>query len=357
MRVVSLEVGNLRIIADISIEPSPALNLISGPNGSGKSSLLEALHILGSGRSFRSHRLRDVVRRESDSLRVVGRTLGDDGLVDVTGIEYSRDGLRIRRGGNTLKAASDLARTLPIVAVTPDSYRLVTDGADIRRRIIDRLLFHMEPSSLGVHQRYRKALRQRNAAIRGDPASQGLSGWSKELAIAGSELTEIRMRHAERILPLMVDNVSRFVGRRMKIRFYPGWDSAISLEDAYERTLAADRMRGYTALGPHRADLKFSIDGHSVRQTLSRGETKLFVMAIAVTQVHDIAESVGSPPMVLVDDLASELDIAGRNRCLGELRETGAQLFLTEIPGSDPLAVGQDSSARVFHVKHGQVGG
>ncbi|MBF2760810.1 MAG: DNA replication/repair protein RecF [Ectothiorhodospiraceae bacterium AqS1] len=357
MRVVSLDVDNLRILADISIEPSPTLNLVSGPNGSGKSSLLEALHILGSGRSFRSHRLRDVVRRECDSLRVVGRTSSDDGLVDITGIEYSSAGLRIRRAGNALKAASELARILPMVAITPDSYRLVSDGADIRRRIIDRLLFHMEPSSLAVHQRYRKALRQRNAALRGDISAEGLDGWSKESARAGSELTEIRMRHAERILPLMVDNVARFVGRRMGIRFYPGWDFDTPLEDAYEKTLAGDRMRGYTALGPHRADLKFTIDGGSVRQTLSRGETKLFVMAIALTQVRDIAESVGSPPVVLVDDLASELDIDGRNRCLGELRESGAQIFLTEIPGSDPLAVERDSSASVFHVKHGRIGG
>ncbi len=355
MQVVSLDVGNLRVIADISIEPSPSVNIISGPNGSGKSSILESLHILASGRSFRSHRLRDVVRKDSDRLRVVGRILGRDGIVDVTGIEYSPQGLRIRRGGKALKAASELALSLPVVAVTPDSYRLVTDGADIRRRIVDRLLFHMEPSSLEVHQRYRKALRQRNAALRGDSSFEGLIGWSKELMRAGNELTEIRMRHVERILPLMTDNVSRFVGRQMRIRFYRGWDSEGSLEEAYDRTLSGDRQRGYTSVGPHRADLKFSIDGRSVRQTLSRGETKLFVMAVAVTQVRDIAESTGSPPMVLVDDLASELDIDGRNRCLGELRETGAQIFLTEIPGNDPLAVGEDSSTRMFHVKHGRV--
>ena len=143
MRVTSIEVRCLRILDDIKIDFSPGLNLVVGSNGSGKSSLLEAIHILGSGRSFRSHRLRDVVTHGESILRIVGQIVGNDGVTDTIGIERSSDGLRIRRGGVDVKAASELAAYLPTVTVTPDTYRLVTDGADLRRRIIDRLLFHV----------------------------------------------------------------------------------------------------------------------------------------------------------------------------------------------------------------------
>ena len=168
MRVASIEIRHLRILDHIRLEFAPGVNLVVGPNGSGKSSLLEAVHILGSGRSFRSHRLRDVVTHGSSDLRIVGRTteFGRD-------LRNDRNRAYIRGTADSpwwyvdIRAASELAALLPTVTVTPDSHRLITDGADLRRRIVDRLLFHVEPTYLKHHRRYRRALRQRNAAIRG----------------------------------------------------------------------------------------------------------------------------------------------------------------------------------------------
>ena len=356
MRIAALEVRSLRILADIEIEFSPGLNLVVGSNGSGKSSLLEAVHILGSGRSFRTHRMRDVMTRGESNLRIVGRTVGPDGVPGTIGIEYHLDGLRIRRGGVDVKAASELVAFLPMVTITPDSYRLVTDGADLRRRIIDRLLFHVEPRYLEHHQRYRRALRQRNAAIRGSIADDQLDGWNTELAVVGEQLTTLRIQYLKRALPAMEEIVGKLVGLPIDIRFYRGWDSAMSLHQACERSLTHDRLRGYTQTGPHRADLRFTVHGRPVQHSLSRGETKLFVTAVFVAQVRDLASILEYPPVVLVDDLASELDSDSRSRCLTELKTTGAQLFLTAIPGH-----GLDGSVfeemRLFHVEQGRITG
>ena len=212
MRVAAIGIRSLRILDSIEIEFSPGVNLLVGSNGSGKSSVLEALHILGSGRSFRSHRLRDVVTHGESSLHVVGRTLGNDGNTETIGVEHSPDGLRIRRGGVDVKTSSELAALLPTVTVTPDTYRLVTDGADLRRRIVDRLLFHVEPTYLDHHQRYRRALRQRNAAIRGGLGDEELGGWDTELAVAGEQLTVQRVRYLERALPA-IEGHRRQAGR------------------------------------------------------------------------------------------------------------------------------------------------
>ena len=354
MRVAAIEIRHLRILDGISVEFSPRANVLVGSNGSGKSSLLEAIHIMGSGRSFRSHRLRDVVTHGKSGLRIVGRTVGHDGRTETIGIEHAPEGLRIRRGGIDIKAASELATFLPTVTVTPDSYRLITDGADLRRRIVDRLLFHVEAMYLKDHQRYRRALRQRNAAIRGGAADSELAGWNVELAEAGEHLTEKRIRYLDRALRTMKESIGKLVGKSVDIEFYRGWDSEMTLMRACECLLKRDRLRGYTQAGPHRADLRFTIDGRPVQHSLSRGETKLFVTAVAVAQVRDLASILGYPPVVLVDDLASELDSDGRSRCLAELSATGAQLFLTAVPGCG-LDIGGIEAEGWFHVEQGQV--
>ena len=354
MRVEAIEVRHLRVLDGIHIEFSPHVNLLVGSNGSGKSSLLEAVHIMGSGRSFRSHRLRDVVTHGKTSLRIVGRTIGSDGTSETIGIEHSPEGLRIRRGGIDVRASSVLAAFLPTVAVTPDSHRLVTDGADLRRRVIDRLLFHVEPVYLDHYQRYRRALRQRNAAIRGGAGDGELDGWSAELATAGEQLTAHRVRYLDRALPTMNEVVAKLVGMPVEIQFYQGWDSDKSLTYACEYSLASDRLRGYTQAGPHRADLRFTTDSRPLQHCLSRGETKLFVMAVAVAQVRDLTTVLGYPPVVLVDDLASELDSHGRSRCLAELNATGAQVFLTAVPGHG-LDRSDVDAERLFHVEQGHI--
>ena len=354
MHVAAIEIRSLRILDGIDIEFSPGVNLLLGSNGSGKSSLLEAVHILGSGRSFRSHRLRDVITHGKSSLHILGRILGKDGITETIGIGHSPNGLRIRRDGVDVKASSELAAYLPTVTITPDTYRLVTDGADLRRRIIDRLLFHVEPTYLDHYQRYRRALRQRNAAIRGGLGDEELGGWDAELAIAGEQLTALRVRYLERALTAMEAVVAKLVGMPIEIRFYRGWDSTMSLSQACEHSLTRDRLRGYTQAGPHRADLRFTIDDRPLQHALSRGETKLFVTAVSVAQVRDLASIRGHPPVVLVDDLASELDSDSRGRCLAELQATGAQLFLTSVPGHGLDGDGIEPG-RLFHVEQGRI--
>ena len=355
MRVGCVEVGNLRVLRRIEVEFSRGANLFVGPNGSGKSSLLEALYILGSGRSFRSYRLHDVVSRGERDLRVVGGTVDPGGIADEIRVDYSESsGLRIMRGGADVRAASELAAFLPTVAVTPDSYRLVTDGADLRRRIVDKQLFHVKREYLGCYQRYRRALRQRNAALRNGAAEPELEGWAAELASTGNEVTQQREEYLVRALPRMRDSVGRLVNASIDIEFYRGWNASDSLEGVYGRTLASDRQRGFTQAGPHRADLRFTVGGRPVQHCLSRGETKLFVTAIAVAQAQDLAAALGIPPLVIVDDLASELDSDSRVRCLSELRKTGSQLFLSAVPGHG-LGDADLEEGRVFHVEQGQI--
>ena len=170
MRLGQIEVRNLRVLSALDCAPGEGLNVFVGANGSGKTSILEAIHLLGSGRSFRTHRLVELISRGQSWLRVRADIRGESGAVESVGVEKGSDGLRIRVGGEAIRSASELARRLPLVVITPDSQRLLTDGAGLRRQLMDWALFHVEPTYLAVLQRYRRALRQRNAPRRRNSA-------------------------------------------------------------------------------------------------------------------------------------------------------------------------------------------
>ena len=185
MWVEQLRVRDVRVLESVELEPGPGLCVLSGPNGSGKTSVLEAIHLVALGRSFRSRRRLDLVRRGEGSLTVSATIRDHAGSTRRLGVEQGPDGLRSRIDGAPARSVAALARLLPIALVTPDSQRLLTDGADLRRRLLDWALFHVEPSYGDLPQRYRRALRQRTAALRHGADGAALESWNVELG-AGS---------------------------------------------------------------------------------------------------------------------------------------------------------------------------
>ena len=178
MWVKRLKVERLRSLLQVDVIPCERLNLIVGSNGSGKTSFLEAIYFLGVGRSFRSRFLKDVVTRGRHVLRVFGEIATDDGTIETLGVERGPKESRNRISGEEVRSASRLAKILPTLLITPESQRLLTDGARLRRRMLDWALFHVEPSYNGFLQRYRQALRQRNSQLR--QSSSVISSFSSE---------------------------------------------------------------------------------------------------------------------------------------------------------------------------------
>jgi DNA replication and repair protein RecF len=353
MRLGQLEVRNIRILAELDCAPGDRLNVFVGANGSGKTSILESIHILASGRSFRTHRLTELITRGEAWLRARGEIHSEDGAVTSVGVEKGAEGLRIRMAGEAVGSASDLARQLPLVVITPDSQRLLTDGAELRRQLMDWALFHVEPGYLNVLQRYRRALRQRNAALRDGAGPGALSAWDAELAEAGESLHGQRDRFLAGILPVYAETLQELIPMTVDIGYRAGWDSTIGLREALAISTATDRSRGFTGVGPHRADLRFRLDGAAASQLLSRGEGKLFVVGLVLAQARFLNDSQGRRPLVLVDDLASELDEDSRGRFFAELQALGAQSFVTTV-SQDLVETAVREGSRVFHVERGK---
>ncbi len=353
MRLDRLEVRNIRILSAVDCTPGDGLNIFVGVNGSGKTSILEAIHLLGSGRSFRTHRLAELISRGKFWLRARGDIRREDGVAESVGVEKGPEGLRIRVAGEEIRSASELARRLPLVVITADSQRLLTDGAILRRQLMDWALFHVEPTYLSVLQRYRRAIRQRNVALRDGVSPSALAPWDREVGEAGEALHAQRDRFLEGILPIYVETLESLVSMGVEIRYKPGWDTATGLTEALRGTAATDRGRGFTGLGPHRADLHFSTDGAPAYQVLSRGEGKLFVMGLVLAQCRFLEDVQERRPIVLVDDLASELDGDSRARFFAQLRALGAQTFVTTVSRDLAETVNWEG-LRVFHVERGK---
>ncbi len=353
MHLTRLEVHDLRIIESAGLAPAPGLNLIVGANGSGKSSLLEAIHLLLTGRSFRSRRAEEFIRRGASQTQVHARILEDGGDGVAVGVEKRPRSTRIRLAESEVRSASTLARRFPLVTIPADSQRLVFDGADLRRRLLDWGLFHVEPDYAAVHQDYRRVLQQRNAQLRALPDAQVLAPWDLELEECGAKLHRLRQSHLEHVLPQVSSLASVLAGLEVSVHYKPGWDQSVPLSGALAKSLARDAARGYTGIGPHRADLELKIGARPAQQVLSRGEAKLTCVALWLAQVRDHQHRCGGAPLVLIDDLAAELDPENRRRVFQSILDQGVQAFVTSV--SEDPASDAPGAWKGFHMERGKV--
>lgn len=357
MDVTRLVVGGLRRFAHVELAPSPGLNLITGDNGAGKTSLLEALHLMAWGRSFRG-RVRDgLIRTGSDAVEVfVEWQEGDRTRTRRAGLRHSGQEWSGRLDGENVAQLGDLCAALAVVSFEPGSHALVTGSGEPRRRFLDWGLFHVEQDFLPVWRRYNRALKQRNALLKAGGASKQLDAWDAELADAGEAVTWHRQAYLDRLQDQLAEVTQALVPMlgRAHLEFSPGWKrQELSLGDALLVSRERDRQFGHTGVGPHRADWRVDYSALPQREPLSRGQAKLTALSCLLAQAQDYAAQRGEWPVVALDDLASELDRRHQAGVLARLQATGAQIFLT---GTESPAGLQDAPPQAwFHVEHGAV--
>ncbi len=358
MRLTALDVRDVRLVRSAALEPGPDVNLLLGPNATGKTSLLEAIHILATGRSFAASRTARVVRVGGGPLRVVGRVQrGLDGTIHRLGIERGSSGpARMRVDGRPAERVAELARLLPVIAIHPQSHELIMGGPGERRRLLDLGLFHVEHRFHDLWQRYRRALSQRNVLLRKRVRESELGPWEVELARAGEQLDEFRCRYVDSLAEevsmlapaLFGDDVA------LELEYRRGWHEGEGLADALSRLRSRDIEQRVTGVGPHRADLVVRIDGRDVRQRISRGQQKLLVYLLRLAQAHQLAAAGDGSCVLLLDDLPAELDAERRARVMAAAVSVGAQCFVTALE-KESVPIPQDVACNMFHVEQGEV--
>ncbi len=350
MTLLELEVTNLRCIEHAQLELPAGLTLVWGGNGSGKTSLLEAMFLLGRGRSFRTRNTERLIARGKDHLRVVGRVRAPSGASTVIGLELAGEGVTARIGGRPAGSLAELSQTFPVQAIEPGVHRLVEEGGYGRRRWMDWAVFHVEPGFVGTWVRYTRALKQRNAALKADPTQASI--WDAELARLGQIIAESRSRILKELEPYWNDAVAALSGLPVELHYLRGWSQEHSLQDALIASRARDEARHLTHAGPHRADVAVRLHGRPAREVLSRGQQKLVAVAMTLAQLRFLQATTGTTPTLLLDDPAAELDGEHLERFIDQVSQLKSQLVVTSLHAESRLF---GSPARAFHVEHGRV--
>lgn len=356
MRLMRVTAARVRNLQPVDIAPGPSLNLILGSNGAGKTSLLEAIHLLAYGRSFRG-RVRDgLIQTGHADLEVFVEWAGVDGASHRAGLRHAGQAWQGRLDGEDVPHLNQLCAALAVLTFEPGSHSLVSGSSEIRRRFLDWGLFHVEPGFLLVWRRYARALRQRNALLKQRVASGELDVWDAELASAAEPLDAGRERYLGRLqlrFPSLSAALVPMLGDGW-LTYAPGWRRHdLSLADALLVARDRDRANGFTSVGPHRADWGIHHERRPDSEALSRGQGKLTALACLLAQAEDFAEHQGHWPVMLLDDLAAELDGDHQARLLQRLVNSGAQVF---VSGTDlPSVMDGYRDAPVFRVEHGAV--
>lgn len=350
MSLLELNVGNLRCIEQASLDIPPGLTFIWGGNGSGKTSLLEGIFILGRGRSFRTRNSERLIRRGQDQLRVIGRVCWASEHTRALGFEASRDGTSARIDGRPVRSLAELAQAFPVQVIEPGAHRLVEEGGHGRRRWLDWAVFHVEPQFIDAWLRYRRALKQRNAALRLD--SPQASAWDVELARLGEAITTSRQRLVQQLEPYWRDAVVALSGLDVELQHLRGWSQEHTLLEALSASLARDTARGLTQVGPHRADIALRLHGRAAREVLSRGQQKLVAVALTVAQLRLLRDVIGAAPTLLLDDPAAELDTKNLERFIEQVARLRCQLVVTSLHAESRLF---GTPERTFRMEDGRV--
>lgn len=354
MYLSDLRIRDFRCLASIDLEPNPGINLIVGENASGKSSLLEALYFLGRAQSFRRTPASRLIRSGCDSFSIAARVVAEDRRPVRLGVMRSGGETRIKVGGRERAPLLDLVSALPVQVIDPNLHQLLEEGPQLRRRYLDWGVFHVEQGFYPAWRRYRRALRQRNVALRRGLPKNAVIAWDADLVHAAQAVDACRRSYIGSLASVLPEMVGDIIGEAdVQVDYYPGWSRDRDFGGALVHSLESDRNAGYTHVGPHRADMKVRVGSVQARDWVSRGQQKVITAALLLAQAALLDRRRGIRPVLLIDDLAAELGTSYRQALLRVIERLRGQCFITFLDASlIPSGIGR---ARMFHVEHGQV--
>lgn len=350
MSLTHLTLSNVRCIESGELRIPGELTLLWGPNGSGKTSVLEAIYMLGRGRSFRIRNSERLIRYGQAQLRVIGQVTGALGEIQTLGVEVSRTGTIARIAGRPADSLAELSRTFAVQVIDPGVHRLVEEGGYRRRRWMDWAVFHVEPPFVDTWLRYMRALKQRNAALK--LQADHASVWDPELARLGESISASRRRFVDALQPYWQEEVSALSGLDVELHYQRGWSQEHTLAEALIAASSRDTARQLTHAGPHRADIALRLHGRVARDVLSRGQQKLVAIAMTLAQLRLLQQVSDLVPTLLLDDPAAELDGDHLERFIARVAMLRCQRVVTSLHAESRLFGAPD---RTFHVGQGRV--
>lgn len=333
---------NLRLL---DFSPGQRFNVIFGDNGQGKSNLLEAIEYLGSLQSFRGARAEDLIH-ESASEAELWALSGGDGPAHELRVLLSRTGRReVKLDGKRPRSKASYGRALPTVLFHPGELTLTAGGADGRRSFLDHMLQRLDETYAASLSAYSKALTSRNRLLKAElPNRRAITAYDELLASSGAVIGQARSALVCALAPRLTDLFQEISGDGppVSMRYEPRIQPEVpQLRAALHAALDKDLARGFTADGPHADDIGFRLHENKARRYASQGQHRAIVLALKVAELLELESRSAQTPVLLLDDVSSELDRAKSGRFFGLLSRIGGQVFLTTTH-PDLISVTQD---------------
>jgi DNA replication and repair protein RecF len=356
--VTSLELRDFRNYENLRITPDPELTLLVGPNAAGKTNVIEAIQLLTAAESFRRPLWAETIRWGADEARLRMTASGDGRSVDIE-MSVSPEGRRTYQvNGKPKRTMAEVAGILPCVVFTPDDLRMVKDAAEKRRAAVDGVGDQLSAAYRSSRSEYERILRQRNRLLKEDHRDEGLLRlWTDRLVESGTAYTARRKRLFDRLAEKMSEAHLMLSGKEELVaRYRPSWEEVVTggesgcgvMEEALRVKRSEEMRRGVSLVGPHRDEISFSINGKDARSFASQGQQRTISLAWKLAEVKVITEVGGQPPVLLLDDVMSELDETRRHalaRFVGEAAQT--LVTTTNLGYFDPELIERAETVRL----------
>ena len=332
LRFERVAVRHLRNIDAIDFAPAPRLNVIVGDNGQGKTSLLEGLYFVATTKSFRSERLAPLVQTGAESA-VITATLGEAGARREQRAIVMPERRSVLIDGKHPSSLSSYATRTPVVAFHPADLELVSGSATPRRTLLDRVGLYVDPPGAAARSRYQRAARSRQKALeeRG-PGARELEAFEVVMAGEGARLAVARERAWAALYERLGPALAKVAAPETTVaaRYVAGGPTdAAEFRKRLVESRVLDLRRGTATFGPQRDEIEFSVDGRPARQCASQGQQRLITLALKFAELECVRAARGAHPVLLLDDVSSELD-PERTRAVAEwLRSSESQVFVT----------------------------
>lgn len=362
MIIKKLQFTTFRNLDRIELSPGSRFNIFHGSNGQGKTNILEAIYLLGTMKSFRQARNRELIRW-GEQFTLLKGVVDKEGVTREVALLVENDGKKVRLDQKSVERLSDFFGCLNVVVFSPEEMVMAKGAPELRRRYLDRAVFAADPDYLFLHHEYSRILKNRNALLR-TGSCDGLDIWSNKLADAGTRLVERRLEYLDGIKELLqefYDNIAGMTGSAaLHYRSQP--EGAEQDLDTYVRKFKANLekntdiefRRGSTQYGPHRDDLEFLLNIRPLKLHASQGEQRSFILALKMAEIEYLNHLHGDPPVLLLDDMTSELDGERNRNLLRYLEEKRMQVFITTTSLQN-LNMGNREQYRTFSVTDGKI--
>ncbi len=362
MFVRRIEVSGFRNLSRQVIELARGVNFFKGGNGHGKTNTLEAVHLLATLKSFRGVSVRDVIAHGEDKAEISG-SLERDGIPIEIGLVIDHKGRRLRVGGHSVSVVDDYLGRLKVATFTPDDLSMIKGSPSIRRRFMDRSVFLFQPIHLDRVRRFKAALKSRNRLLRdsGRLDRAEIDAFGQLMALYGTQVSKTRANILKRVRDAARKIFHRLSDDRnnIDIIFKPGWkmkkDSvAADLEAQLHEKVSTDMRSGKTGIGPQYDDFEILMEESSARRFASQGQQRSCAVSLLLGVVEHFILEEKEKPMIILDDVSSELDKSHRKRLFEKLTEIGAQVLLTATE-EDLIAGIADRIEKSFLVNEGKI--